>query len=119
MYFIESSNVHEITKAVDAPMQLYHSTFTFHISVLTVISRLFGKLVASQLYQHMNDNGYFNQSSQAFCAFILLNIDFWYNGLDLGKLVGLVFIDLKRYLTQLIMTYSVKNKSIMVCRSGS
>ena len=27
---------------------------------------------------------------------LLKNTDNWYNGLDLGKLVGLVFIDLKK-----------------------
>ena len=27
---------------------------------------------------------------------LLKNIDYWYNGLDLGRLVGLVFIDLKK-----------------------
>ena len=27
---------------------------------------------------------------------MLKNIDDWYNGMDLGKLVGLVFIDLKK-----------------------
>ena len=27
---------------------------------------------------------------------LLKNTDDWYNGMDLGKLVGLVFIDLKR-----------------------
>ena len=30
------------------------------ISVLPVIARLFYKLIANQLYQHMNDNGYFS-----------------------------------------------------------
>ena len=42
------------------------------ISVLPVISRLFEKPVARQLYQHMNMNGYFSSEQSGFCAFILL-----------------------------------------------
>ena len=85
------------------------------ISVLPVISRLFEKLVGNQLYQHMYCNGYFSSEQSGFLRLhstvicLLKNTDDWYNGLDLGKLVGLVFIDLKRHLTQLIMAYSVKN----------
>ena len=36
------------------------------ISVLPVISRLFEKLVANQIYQHMNDNGYFSPDQSGF-----------------------------------------------------
>ena len=72
------------------------------ISVLPVISRLFERLVANQLYEHMNDNGYFSLEQSGFlCLYstvtcLLKNTDDWYNGLDLGKLVGVVFIDLKK-----------------------
>ena len=72
------------------------------ISVLPVISRLFEKLVANQLYQHMYDNGLFSSEQSGFLRLhstvtcLLKNTDDWYNGLDLGKLVGLVFIDLKK-----------------------
>ena len=72
------------------------------ISVLPVISRLFEKLVANQLYQHMNDNGYFSSEQSGFLRLhstvtcLHKNTDDWYNGLNLGKLVGLVFVDLKR-----------------------
>ena len=72
------------------------------ISVLPVISRLFEKLVANQLYQHIYDNGYFSSEQSGFLRLhstvtcLLKNTDDWYNGLDLGKLVALVFIDLKK-----------------------
>ena len=72
------------------------------ISVLPVISRLFEKLAADQLYQHMYDNGLFSSEQSGFLRLhstvtcLLKNTDDWYNGLDLGKLVGLVFIDLKK-----------------------
>ena len=72
------------------------------ISVLPVISRLFERLVANQLYQHRNDNGYFSLEQSGFLRLhstvtcLLKNTDDWYNGLDLGKLVGVVFIDLKK-----------------------
>ena len=72
------------------------------ISVLPVISRLFEKLVTNQLYQHMDKNGQFSNDQSGFLRLrstvtcLLKNTDDWYNGLDLGKLVGLVFIDLKK-----------------------
>ena len=72
------------------------------ISVLPVISRLFEKLITDQLYQHMNENGQFSNDQSGFlrpCSTVmclLKNTDDWYSGLDLGKLVGLVFIYLKK-----------------------
>ena len=72
------------------------------ISDLPVISRLFERLVANQLYQHMNDNGYFSLEQSGFLRLhstvtcLLKNTDDWYNGLDLRKLVAVVFIDLKK-----------------------
>ena len=58
--------------------------------------------MANQLYQHMNDNGYFSLEQSGFLRLhstvtcLLKNTDDWYNGLDLGKLVGVVFIDLTK-----------------------
>ena len=72
------------------------------ISVLPVISKLFEKLVFDQLYQHMKGNGLFTADQSGFLRLhstltcLLKMNDDWYNGLDLGKLVGLVFIDLKK-----------------------
>ena len=71
-------------------------------SVLPVISRIFEELVTNQLYQYMNDNGHFSSGQSCFFRLystvtcLLKNTDDWYNGMDLGKLVGLVLIDLKR-----------------------
>ena len=69
------------------------------------------------LFVNNSQSGFLRLHSTLTC--LLKNTDDWYNGLDLGKLVGLVFIDLKRHLTQLIMAYSVKNWSIMVFKSGN
>ena len=72
------------------------------ISVLPVISRLFEKLVTNQLYQYVNDNGHFSSGQSGFLRLhstvtcLLKNTDDWYNGMDLERLVGLVFIDLKK-----------------------
>ena len=72
------------------------------ISVLPVISKLFEKLVFNQLYQYMKGNGLFTSDQSGFLHLhstltcLLKMSDDWYNGLDLGKLVGLVFIDLKK-----------------------
>ena len=72
------------------------------ISILPVMSRLFEKLIADQLYQYMNENDMFSSNQSGFrrlhstLTCLLKNTDDWYSGLDLGKLVGLVFIDLKK-----------------------
>jgi len=70
------------------------------VSILAVISRLFGKLIADQLYQYMNENNMFSSDQSGFRCLhststcLLKNTDDWYSGL--GKLVGLVFIDLEK-----------------------
>ena len=72
------------------------------LSVLTVISRLFEKLVFDQLYQYMKENGLFSGDQSGFLRLfstvtcLLKNTDDWYSGLDLGQFVGLVFVDLKK-----------------------
>ena len=72
------------------------------ISALPVIARLFEKLVANQVNQHMVDNNLFPSGQSAYRSLhstvthLLKSFDDWYNGLDLKKLVGLAFIDLKK-----------------------
>ena len=72
------------------------------ISVLPVVSRLFEKLVFSQLYQYLNDNCFINSNQSGFrelhstVTCLLKNTDDWYNGLDTGNLAGMVFVDLKK-----------------------
>ena len=72
------------------------------ISVLPVISKLFEKLFFNQLYLYVKENGLFTSDQSGFLRLhstltcLLKMSDDWYNGLDLGKLVGLVFIDLKK-----------------------
>ena len=68
------------------------------ISVLPVISKLFEKLVFNQLYQYMKENGLFRSCQSGFLRLhstltcLLTMSDDWYNGLYLGKLVGLVLL---------------------------
>ena len=72
------------------------------ISILPVISKLFEKLIADQLYQYMTENNMLSSNQSGFrplhstLTCLLKITDDWYSGLDLGKQVGLVFIDLKR-----------------------
>ena len=72
------------------------------ISVLPVITRLFEKLIANKPYQHMTDNGYFSSEQSGFWCLhsavtsLVKSTDIWYNGMDLGKLAEVVFIDLKK-----------------------
>ena len=72
------------------------------ISVLPVISKFFEKLAFNQLYHYLKENGLFTSDQSGFLRLhstltcLLKMSDDWYNGLDLSKLVGLVFIDLKK-----------------------
>ena len=67
------------------------------ISILPVISRLFEKLIADQVYQYMNEHSLFSPHQSGFlkhhptATSLLKNTDEWHKGFDLGKLVGLVF----------------------------
>ena len=85
------------------------------ISVLPVISKLFEKLVFNQLYQYMKENGHFTSDQSGFLrlhstlACLLKMSDDCYKGLDLGKLVGLVFIDVKRHLVRSTMIFSAES----------
>ena len=102
------------------------------ISVLPVISRLFEKLVTIQVYKHMEDNGLFSSGESAYLRLhstvthLLKNTDDWYKGLlDLGRLVGLVFIDLKKafhtvdheILCQKLVHYGVQQRELAWFRS--
>ena len=70
--------------------------------MLPVISRDFEKLIADQLYQHMNENNIFLSDQSGYrrlhstLTCLLKSTDGWYSELELGKLVRSVFIDLKK-----------------------
>ena len=65
----------------------------------------------------MNDNGHFSSGQFGFLRLhstvtcFLKNTDDWYNRIDLGKLVGLVFIDLKK-------AFDIVDHNIL-CKSSS
>ena len=70
------------------------------ISFLPVISRLFEKIIYSQLYMYLNNHVLLSANQSGFRAFhstliaLIKNTDDWYSGMDLGKYVGAVFVDL-------------------------
>ena len=88
-------------------------------SVRALFPKCFQKLVFNQLYQYMKENGLFTSDQSGFLRLhstltcLLKMSDDWYNGLDLGKLVGLVFIDLKRHLILSTKIFSVKGSNFM------
>ena len=101
------------------------------ISVLPVIARLFEKLVANQVYQHMVDNNLFTSGQSAYRSLhstvthLLKNTDDWYSGLELKKLVGLNFIDIKKafdtvdheILCKKLEHYGIQQREITCLRS--
>ena len=95
------------------------------ISVLPVISKLFEKLVFNQLYHYMKENGLFTSDQSGFLRLhstltCLLKMSYdWCNCLDLGKLVGLVFIDLKMHFIRSTMIFSVTSSNFMAFSSES
>ena len=72
------------------------------ISVLPIVSRFFERLVYNQLYQHLNTNDLLTPSQSGFrtlhstATALLKCTDDWYNSLDAGKYVGVIFVDLKK-----------------------
>ena len=79
---------------------------------------------ANQLYQHMNDNGYFSSEQSRFLRLhstvtsLAESTDDWYNGMDLGKLKVVVFIDMRRLLTLLTMISFAKSWNTIAFRVG-
>ena len=71
------------------------------ISVLPVVSRLFGILVYNQLYQYLKENSLLASNQSGFRALhstitaLLKCTDYWYSGLYQGNYVVVVFVDLK------------------------
>ena len=69
---------------------------------MRVTSKLFEKLAFNQLFQYMKENGLVTSDQSGFWRLhstqtcLLKMSDDWYNRLDIGKLVGLVFVDLKK-----------------------
>ena len=72
------------------------------ISVLPIVSRLLKRLVFNQLYQHLHTNDLLAPSQSGFRTLHSISIallkctDEWYSGLDVGKYVGAIFVDLKK-----------------------
>ena len=79
----------------------------------------------------MNDNGYFSSEQSGFLRLhstvtsLIKSTDDWYNGMDLGKLTGVVFIDLKKafvtvdhdILCQNLEYYGIQGRGLVWFRS--
>ena len=90
------------------------------ISALPVITRVFEKLIATQLYQHLNNNGYFSSEQLGFLRLhsietsLVKSTDDLYNWMDVGKLLGVLFIYLKGLLTLSTMLSFAKSWKTIV-----
>ena len=77
-------------------------------------------MITDQLHQFKDNTGLFSSDqsgslrlhSTLTCLF--KSTDDLSSGLDLGKLMGLVFVDLKKALTQLTTAFSAKSYNIIV-----
>ena len=101
------------------------------ISVLSVLSRLFEKLIYDQLYQYLEQGGFLTADQSGFRALhssatcLLKCTDDWYSGMDKGLLTGLISIDLTQafdtvdheILCQKIVHYGVIGRELSWCKS--
>ena len=71
------------------------------LSVLPVVSRLFEKLVYNQLYDYLS--GF--RALHSVLTSLLKCTNGWYLNIDEGKYTAVVYIDLKKALTQSIMIF--------------
>ena len=92
---------------------------------------LFERLVFNQLYQHLNTNDLLAPSQSGFrtlhstATALLRCTDDWYSGLDVGKYVGVIFVDLKRafdkvdhqVLIQKLARYSFRSSELVWFKS--
>ena len=95
------------------------------MSVLPVMAKLLANLVTNQLYQYMNDNGYFSPRQlgtfhlYSTVLSIAKSTDDWHNEMDLGELTVVVFIDLKRFLTQSTVKFFGKSWCKLASKVGN
>ena len=101
------------------------------ISVLPVVSRLFEKLVYNQLYEYLNSNDLLAPSQSGFRSLhstataLLKCTNDWYSSLDVGKHVGVIFVDLKKafdtvdhkILVQKLAHYGIHSSELMWFKS--
>ena len=101
------------------------------ISVLPVVSRLFERLLYNQLYQHLNTNDLLAPSQSGFrtlhstATALLKCTDDWYNSLDAGKYIGVIFEYLKKafgivdhqILIQKLAHYGVRSSELIWFKS--
>ena len=101
------------------------------ISILTVVSKLFERIVFSQLYQYLNRNSLLYKSQSdlrelfSTISCLLANADDWYKGIDTGHYIGSVSIDLKKefdavdqnILCEKLIHYGIQQREIEWFRS--
>ena len=79
------------------------------ISVLPVLSRAFEKIVHNQLYEYLDNNRLIYKHQSGFRSLdsvvtsLMVGTNNWYLNIDRGEYTGLIFIDLKKRLMQLIL----------------
>ena len=105
LYFyltLHSKQVNLLTLGKLFEFQQFSKMVTNPTSVLPVVCRLFEKFVSNKLYRYLNENCFINSNHSGFgelnftVSCLLENTDDFYNGMDTGNLVGMVFIDLKK-----------------------
>ena len=86
-------------------------------SILPIISKVFEKKVFRQVYSYLTDNDLLSKYQSGFrpkhstLSALIQMCDDWLSNMDEGKINCVVFLDIRKALTQLIMKYCLKMNS--------
>ena len=89
------------------------------ISIISDVAKVFEKIIYNQLFAFLNENKVLTENQSGFrlnhsTETTLLHItNSWLANMDKGLINGVVFLDLKRHLTRLIIPYSYPSLNVV------
>ena len=87
------------------------------ISVISVVAKIAEKLIYNQIYNYLHNYNLLSNSQHGFrplhstVTALLDIINEWYTNIDIGKLNGIVFLDLKKSIRYCRPQYTLRQNS--------